>query len=152
MRAWTDAAGISRWLAAVILTEEGFLWTRAKIPPVVWRQLLARSDEQIGGQELMAVPLLTATFKEHLQGALVILAIDNQGVVGSLVRGAGSACDHNAAIARVWLDFAADAISPWIVRVETKCNVADGPTRQAIWTEPRWLPWVQDFGSMEDEV
>ena len=89
---------------------------------------------------------------------MVILAIDNQGVVGSLVRGAGSAPGHNAAVAKVWLDFAADSVAPWIIRVETACNVADGPTRdfldhlslmQARWVEPRWPSWIEDIWSME---
>ena len=32
VHAWTDAAGASRWLAAVIRTEAGFFWTRSKLP------------------------------------------------------------------------------------------------------------------------
>ena len=76
-----------------------------------------------------------------------------------MVRGAGSAPDHSAAIAKVWLDFAADAVSPWIIRVETASNIADGPTRdfldhlslmRAQWVEPVWPTWVTDFWSVEE--
>ena len=107
MRAWTDAAGASRWVAAVIHTSGGFLWTRARLPDALWDQFLPREDEQIGSQELMAVPLLAATFQDYLQGATLTLAIDNSGVVGNVIKGVGSASDHNAAIAKLWLNFAA---------------------------------------------
>ena len=68
---------------------------------MVWRQFLPRQDEQIGRQELMAVPLLLGTFGSLLKDSLLILAIDNSGVVGSLLKGRGSAEDHNTAIAKV---------------------------------------------------
>ena len=92
-----------------------------------------------------------------MRGALVILAIDNQGVVGGLVKGTSSASDHNATVAHIWLDFAVNASAPWVIRVETDCNVADGPTRekleelnlmQAHYIEPKWPPWVVDFWKM----
>ena len=123
-------------------------------------QFLPREDEQIGGQELMAVPLLLGTFGELLRGSLLLLAIDNSGVVGSLIAGRGSADDHNAAIAKVWLSFAALSVAPHFVRVETSCNVADGPTRenlhfmerlQATWCEPRWPEWAIDFWTIQPE-
>ena len=154
VRAWTDAAGASRWLAAVLHTEVGFFWTRALLPQLIWDQFLPREDEQIGGQELMAIPLMAATFRDLIEGALIIIAVDNSGVVGNLIRGSGSAADHNAAIARIWLDFAAEAVGPYVIKVETKCNVADGPTRDffgdmirlnAQWIEPRWPDWIQDI-------
>ena len=158
VRAWTDAAGASRWVAAVIHTSGGFLWTRARLPDALWDQFLPREDEQIGSQELMAVPLLAATFQDYLQGATLTLAIDNSGVVGNVIKGVGSASDHNAAIAKIWLNFAAAGVSPWIIKVETKCNLADGPTRDtfedlrrlnARWVEPRWPSWIADIWAIE---
>ena len=102
----------------------------------------------------MAVPLLLATFGDFLRGALLLLAIDNSGVVGSLIAGRGTAFDHNAAIARVWLHMAELGVVPHVVRVETTCNVADGPTRddfrflsrlQARFVEPVWPEWIEDY-------
>ena len=69
-QAWTDAARASRWLAAVVHVEGRFFWTRTRVPEEIWAQFLPREDEQIGGQELMAVPLLLATFKHLLHSAL----------------------------------------------------------------------------------
>ena len=67
--AWTDAAGVSRWVAAVVCLPGGsFVYTRCKVPEVVWSQLLPREDHQIGMQELLAVPLLLATFGDRLRG------------------------------------------------------------------------------------
>ena len=157
VHAWTDAAGASRWLAAVIHLDGRFLWTRVKLPLEIWEQFLAREDEQIGGQELMAVPLLLATFEHLIRGSLMTLAIDNLGVVGGLIAGRGSAADHNAAIAQVWLDIAAMNVAPHFLKVDTACNLADGPTREdlsliqrlgATWLEPRWPAWAMDFWRM----
>ena len=154
VHAWTDAAGASRWIAAVIRTEEGFFWTRSRLPDVLWDQFLPRGDEQIGSQELMAIPLMAATFDSHIDGSMLTLAIDNSGVVGNLVKGSGSAADHNLAIARIWLNFAAAGIAPWFLKVETKCNVADGPTRDtfedvrrlsAQYVQPRGPDWISDI-------
>ena len=151
---WTDAAGASHWLSAVPRTGDDFRWTRAMIPEITWRQLLPRNDEQIGAQELLALPLMMATFGPWLQGALVMLAVDNSGVVGSMISGRGSAADHNAAIGRIWLDFAAANMAVHFIRVESACNVADGPTRedfsymarlQAEWLDPKWPLWIEDF-------
>ena len=138
----------------MVHTTEGFFWTRAQLPQLIWDQFIPRGDEQIGGQELMAVPLMAATFGHLISGSLLILAIDNSGVVGNLIKGSGSAPDHNAAIGKIKLDFAADGISAYVVKVETACNVADGPTREkfdqmsrlhAQWVEPRWPRWIQDI-------
>ena len=157
VHAWTDAAGTSRWLAAVIHVGGSFWWTRARIPDAVWHQFIPRGDEQIGGQELIAVPLLTGTFRHLLRGAFATIAIDNMGVVGGLIAGRGAADDHNAAIARVWLDFAELSIAPYIIKVETSCNVADGPTREdfsflnrigAHWVPPCWPSWISDFWAL----
>ena len=158
VQAWTDAAGASRWLAAVVHVEGRFFWTRTRVPEEIWVQFLPREDEQIGGQELMAVPLLLATFKHLLHSALVTLAVDNMGVVGNLIKGRGSAEDHNCAIARVWLDVAACGIALHVVKVDTACNLADGPTRDefrllsrlgAVWVDPQWPAWAAYFWKME---
>ena len=55
--------------------------------------------------------------------------MDNQGVVRSLVRGSSSAGDLNMAVGQVWLAIAAMGIGLFACRVESKANVADGPTR-----------------------
>ena len=88
---------------------------------------------------------------------MVTLAQDNMGVVGNLISGRGSAEDHNSAIAQIWLEFATENLAPWIVKVETACNLADGPTRDdlqfmrrlnAVWVDPVWPEWAMNFWSV----
>jgi len=83
--AWTDASGESRTLAAVIQVEGVWKYTYMRVPDRVWSQFLPRNDAQICMQELLAVPLLLSTFREELSSSLALLAIDNQGVLHSII-------------------------------------------------------------------
>ena len=67
VNAWTDAAGATRWLAAVIRADDKWFNTRVQVPSHVWAQFLPREDEQIGMQELLAIPLLLCTFQHEGQ-------------------------------------------------------------------------------------
>ena len=101
-----------------------------RVPEAVWVQLLPREDHKIGMQELLAVPLLLATFKVQLQSALLTVAIDNQGVLLALLSGRAGADDMNMSIGRTWLQVAAMGTGMHAVRVESAANLADGPTRE----------------------
>ena len=126
---WTDAAGASRLLAAVITTPRGVWFTRCRVPDFVWRQLLPRSDDQIGVQEALAVLLLQATFADMLSGALVSVFVDNDGVSYGFINGDAEAPETNAMIAVFWLRAAQMRSSVVFHRVESASNIADGPTR-----------------------
>ena len=98
-----------------------------------------------------------ATFSEIIRGSLVTSAIDNMGVIGGLVKGRGAAGDHNAVIAQVWLDIARSNLAPQFLKVESACNLADGPTRDdlslmellnAEWVPPQWPEWAVEFWTM----
>ena len=127
---WTDAAGASRWIAAVIFIGGKWYWTRMIVPECVWDCFLARRDDQIGMQELLAIPLAFETFVSLVQGALCTIFVDNDGVLGGLIRGSCVATDLNQAIGNLWLDIARLQIGLHAVRVESKANIADGPTRE----------------------
>ena len=52
-------------------------------------------------------------------------------------------------------------MAPHVVRVETSCNVADGPTRDdfrflvrlnARWREPAWPEWIEDYWTIRPEL
>ena len=100
------------------------------VPPSVWECFLARDDDQIGMQELLAIPLAFETFSSEVRNTLSIIFIDNNGVLGGLIRGSCMAADLNQAIGNVWLDIARLQIGLHAVRVESKANIADGPTRE----------------------
>ena len=66
--AWTDAAGESRMLSAMIHVAGQWHFTCLRMPAMVWQLLLPRRDHQIALQELIAVVMLVATFGEELRG------------------------------------------------------------------------------------
>ena len=151
---WTDAAGASRWIAAVIFIDKKWFWTRMIVPENVWNCFLARDDDQIGMQELLAIPLAFETFSSLVQGTLCTIFVDNNGVLGGLIRGSCMAADLNQAIGSVWLDIARLQIGLHAVRVESKANIADGPTREflsllgelgASFVPPKLPNWCQQL-------
>ena len=121
------------------------------VPDAVWEQLIPRRDEQISMQEFLAVPLLLATFSAVLKEQLLMLAVDNQGVLGALISGRAGVEDLNMGIGKLWLMIADAGISLHVVRVESKANIADGPSRghlelledlSAVFVDPVLPPWV----------
>ena len=67
---WTDAAGASKGLAAVLWFEGRFYFTAAKTPDHVWTQFIPRGDNQIGCQEMLAVVLGLCTFADLIRDSL----------------------------------------------------------------------------------
>ena len=125
---WTDAAGASRWLAAIVNSPRGTWYVRAKTPDWLWSQLLPRQDNQIGVQEALAVLLLTESFSV-LQGSLVTVLVDNDGVTAAFVTGQPDCEEVHAMVAVFWLAAAQRQTYYVFHRVESKANLADGPTR-----------------------
>ena len=56
--------------------------------------------------------------------------IDNNGVLGSLIKGSSRSPETNLMVGRVWLHAASWSWAPFWVRVESGANLADGPTRR----------------------
>lgn len=131
IRMWTDASGASRTLAAVVavMSESGvnWFWTRMVVPFCIWEQLLDRHDDQIGFQEFLAFALGYEAFGIH--DTLLISYIDNDGVLKAIIKGSARPPEVNLAIGKVWLDMATKHNALFAARVESKANVADGPSR-----------------------
>jgi hypothetical protein len=151
IRSWTDAAGHNRMLAAFVFIAGQWYWTSFQVSPALFEQLVRRSDNYIGILELWAVCMVVATFGDELAGNLWLDFIDNDGVLLSLTRGRGLGVDGTAIIGSFWHTMAALGIGFHGGRVESKSNVADGPTREyfeyvqkleAQWRAPRLPPWV----------
>ena len=137
LRTWTDASGADRWIAAVLECKGQWLYTRMQTPQIVWAQLLERRDNQIGLQELLAIVLALGTFPNWLTGSLWSTYCDNDGVLGAVLRGGSAVADANLIVGKLWLEVARMQISLYLHRVESKANIADGPTRY-------------DFGMLEE--
>ena len=129
VRTWSDAAGVSRWVAAVVEVDGEFLWTRVRTPDHIWRQLLERGDQQIGVQEMLGVALAWGTYSDILKGTRWTSFVDNQGVLGAILKGGSGAPEVNMAVGHLWLDLAAYAVDLHVARVESKANISDGPSR-----------------------
>ena len=62
-------------------------YTTLVVPDSETSQLSHRDDAQINFLEMLAVVLLVETFGDLLSGNAVFCVIDNNGVLGSLVKG-----------------------------------------------------------------
>ena len=123
--------------------------------------LCDRADDQIGMQELLAVPLALTSFVEVLKDSLVTAYIDNVGVLCALLRGGWSVADINQSVGHCWLDIARNRMGFHAARVESKANIADEPTRddftfvrsvRAVWVEPVLLAWCFSLWQFPSDV
>ena len=103
---WHDAAGASRWVAAVVRSDSGYFWTRIQTPQHVWEQLSVRADSQIGFQELLGVVLILGTFAPLVAGRLWVCFGDNDGITYALARGGGHNPESNMIIRKNWIHLA----------------------------------------------
>ena len=90
-------------------------------------QLLHREDDLISYQEFLAVPLGYYTFQ--LSDVHSLTFIDNDGVLGGVIKGSSKLLEVNSGIGRLWLDMASSHIALMLARAEREANAADGPTR-----------------------
>ena len=151
---WQDAAGASRWVAAVICVQGKYYWTRLKTPEELWKQLQPRDDDQIGFQELLGVLLALGTFTQFLKGSLWVSFIDNMGVMYCVRNATGAAPEIALAVGKLWLQLADMQTDLHGARVESKANIADGPTRddlsylhqlRAQFVEPALPSWIYNI-------
>ena len=151
---WSDAAGASRWVAAVVHVGGQFWWTRCQTSDAIWNQLLDRGDHQIGFQELLGILLVWGTFQHLLRESLWLAFVDNDGVLHALTRGGGGGPESFACIGRLWLELAYNQTDLHCARVQSAANIADGPTREmfefigllkASWVPPKLPLWVEQL-------
>ena len=89
---WTDAAGKSKKVAAVMYSESallpGWSYTETCLPSAMWDSLICRRDNQIQYQEFVAIPLALESF--GLSRALIFVFVDNNSVLSACVKGSGT--------------------------------------------------------------
>ena len=83
----------------------------------------------MGQLEAIAAPISLQTWKSKLQGQQIIHFIDNDAVASSLVRGYSAKTDSTWIINEYWSLAASIGADIYIDRVESKSNLADGPSR-----------------------
>ena len=136
---WSDAAGVSGVVAFVaFIPEVGWLWSRWVTPWGTLDSLLERSDNQIQYQELAGVILSLHTLRRWIAGNLVTMWQDNQAVLHALLGGGSHGPEVNAVVGRFWIQVAVHDCAVRIGRVESRANLADGPSRN-------FLSWVHSL-------
>ena len=101
--AWTDASGEDPCLGVVVYARGSWYYTYLDAPPAVFDQLLHRQDSQINFLEMPAVLLFVTTFQNIICGTAAFVFIDNNSVLGSLLKGSSSAPEANMLTGRIWL-------------------------------------------------
>ena len=158
--AWTDARGEDPCLVVVLYARGSWHYTYLDAPPAVLDQLLQRQDSQINFLEMLAVLLFVTTFQNIICGTAAFVFIDNNSVLGSLLKGSSSAPEVNMLTGRIWLHAAEWSWAPIWARVESAANIADGPSRRDFThvesrgaelvapVLPQWLStlWILDCG------
>ena len=79
--------------------------------------------------EILAGPLALQTWSSDLQGRQVIHFVDNDAAAPSLVKGYSPKADSCALAGSYWILAAKIGLESYIDRVESKSNLADGPSR-----------------------
>ena len=83
----------------------------------------------MGQLELLAAPFALSTWKTRLQNRPVLLFIDNDSAASNLVKGYSPKMDSTAIVGEFWLLASTLRLQVYIDRVESKSNLADGPSR-----------------------
>ena len=83
----------------------------------------------MGQLEIYAGPTALHTWADQLTGQHVIHFVDNDSASACLVRGYSPKADSCELVGLYWLSAARHRVASYIDRVESKSNLADGPSR-----------------------
>ena len=149
---YTDASDVpgrpeGRWIVGAVLIDPHTMlisYTSWIVPPSIIHSFLPK-ETYMGQLEILACPIALNTWPDVLRDRQVLLFIDNDAAAACLVRGYSPRQDSCALVGDFWLAASASKLSVYIDRVESKSNLADGPSRlnfefmhqiQASWTAP----------------
>jgi len=82
--------------------------------------------------ELFAGPVALDTFADEIRDQPVIHFVDNNGALGSLVKGYSNKIDTIQLVAEYWIRAAALKAYMYIDRVESDSNISDDPSRMNV--------------------
>jgi len=93
-----------------------------------WRRDGGR-EKVIHQAELLPAAVAAALWEERLWRRRWVLFVDNDGARGALVKGSTAARPSARIVQRFWVEVGRQASFPWVDRVPTHSNLADGPSR-----------------------
>jgi len=79
--------------------------------------------------ELLPAAVAATLWSERLRSRRWVLFVDNDGARGALIKGSTTSRPSASIVQEFWLEVAAQASFPWVERVPTNSNPADGPSR-----------------------
>lgn len=134
---YTDASDVperdDRFIVGGVLVDpqrgpalEYFSWV---VPPAVVSSWLPKKS-YMGQLEIFAGPVALATWASQLRHRDVLHFVDNDAAAACLVKGYSPKLDSSALVGEHWSHAADAAVNLYIDRVESKSNIADGPSRQ----------------------
>ena len=95
-------------------------------------QWATRGDQQVIGQaEILPVLIALSSWSNAFVGRPVLVFIDNDSARHGLIAGYSPVISSAILIIEVWSLLASLGCHPWLARVPTSSNVADGPSRMA---------------------
>ena len=112
-------------------------YTAWPVPETLVEKWLQRKSF-MGQLELLAAPVAFETWRTRLQNRSVFLFCDNDSASANLVRGYSPQVDSTSIVGDFWLTVARLKASVYIERVESKSNLADGPSRFNFFRGPRF--------------
>ena len=140
---YSDAEGRGG-VGVFVATGSGYTWFPAVVPKSV-KRLLRRRLTQIHLLEAIAVWVALASLRRLGECKRVVFFIDNQSALGALKKGRSSVSDLNAVVGLVHRELRRLGIEATFLRVPSKLNIADWPSRgrsPGIGTPaPRWTAW-----------
>ena len=106
-------------------------------PPELVSQWLPK-ENHMTPLETLAAPVALHTWSAKLANTQLIHFIDNNSAASNLVKGYSNKSDTTPLIGDYWLTAAEHGIDIYIDRVESKSNLADGPSRFLLTTLDAW--------------
>ena len=81
----------------------------------------------MGQLEILAGPIALSTWANELRNRRCLHFVDNDSASACLVKGYSPRSDSCEIVGVYWLEASAFKVDPYIERVESKSNLADGP-------------------------
>ena len=126
---YTDATGTGR-MGYALFNPHGHLlsWSMLKPPPLV-ASMLHKRKTQVTAWESIAPLWALLQESQRLRGQYVFVFVDNVGAQYILSKGASKVGDINAVCAAFWIVVARGNLKVNVLRVSSKENPADAPSR-----------------------
>ena len=154
---YSDATGHGNVAWAICLPAQR-VFSAAEVPKSVWRWARFRRNQVATWELLAAICALHWLLSQGFGELEVLLFVDNNTALGTLIRGSSRQADWNDLIGDLWLRVARAGVLLYSFYVPSHLNLADAPTRprqkaaaleamqaagfaQVPWASPPDAPW-----------